>query len=236
MKNKVKIGIMQPYFYPYFGYWQLINAVDTFVILDDVNFIMRGWINRNNILLNNKAYLFSLPLDKPSQNKLINETKLNLSIKDRENFLKTIQLAYKKAPFYNNFYPILESVILFEDEDIVKFIYNSLIKTSDYINIGTKFILSSTIKEKNDLKAEAKIIDICKSTQTSTYINPIGGVSLYNKDTFEQNGIKLKFIQSNKIEYKQFYNEFVPNLSMIDVMMFNSVEQIKIILERYELI
>lgn len=95
----MKTAIMQPYFFPYLGYFQMFNAVDKFVLLDDVNFIMRGYINRNSILLNGKAHKFSIPLEKPSQNKLINETKLNFSLKDKENFLKTIQLAYKKAPF-----------------------------------------------------------------------------------------------------------------------------------------
>lgn len=236
MNNDNKTGIMQPYFFPYIGYWQLMNAVDTFVVLDDVNFIMRGWINRNNILLNNKAYLFSIPLDKPSQNKLIKDTKLNFSIKDRENFLKTIQLAYKKAPFYDDFYPILENIIMFNDNTLVNFIYNSLVKASDYIGIKTKFVFSSKIEQNNESKAEAKIIDICKSTATSTYINAIGGISLYNKNNFEKNGIQLNFIQTKEIEYKQFNTEFVPNLSMLDVIMFNSVDQIKMMLERYELV
>lgn len=99
----MKLAIMQPYFFPYLGYWQLINAVDKFVLLDDVNFIMRGYINRNSILLNGKSYLFSLPLEKPSQNKLINDSKLNFQHNDREKLLKTIQLAYKKSPFFNCF-------------------------------------------------------------------------------------------------------------------------------------
>ena len=115
----MKLGIMQPYFFPYLGYWQLINAVDTFVLLDDVNFIMRGYINRNSILVNKKQNLFTIPLDKPSQNKLIKDTKLKFDAKTKNNFIKTIDLAYKKAPEYNKFYPVLEEIINNQTEDLI---------------------------------------------------------------------------------------------------------------------
>ena len=118
----MKLAIMQPYFFPYLGYFQMFNAVDKFVLLDDVNFIMRGYINRNSILVNQKAHLFSIPLEKPSQNKLINETKLNFQEKDKENFLKTITLAYKKAPYYNDFYPVLEDIINNPEIDLTLFL------------------------------------------------------------------------------------------------------------------
>ena len=234
----IKTAIMQPYIFPYLGYYQLINAVDTFVIFDDVHFIMRSWINRNNTLIDNKIHLFSISLDKPSQNKLICETKLNFPIKEREKLLKTFQLAYKKAPYFNAFYTILEDIILFEDDDLTKFLCNSLFKTCDYVGINTKFLLSSKINKDNSLKAEDRIIEICKQLKTELYINPIGGKSLYNKENFEKEKIELKFIntKSENIFYKQFNDKFIANLSFLDVIMFNSKEDIMKLLNEYTLI
>ncbi len=231
----MKTAIMQPYFLPYIGYFQLINAVDTFVILDDVNFIMRGWINRNNILLNNKPYLFSIPLEKPSQNKLISETKLAFDEKNRKNLLKTIEMAYKKAPMFNEIYPLVEDIINFDESDLTGFILNSFMKISNYLEIKTNFLLSSQIEKDNLLKAEEKIIEICKKSGTKTYINLPGGRSLYNKGNFEKVEIELKFLQPHQenIIYKQFGQDFAPSLSFLDIMMFNDKDKINLLLKEY---
>lgn len=233
----MKTAIMQPYIFPYIGYYQLINAVDTFVILDDVNFIMRGWINRNNILLNGKAYLFSIPLDKPSQNKLICDTKLNFSQKDREKFLKTLEMAYKKAPYFKDFYPILKEIVLYEENDLTSFLHNSFSKTCAYIGIETKIIRSSEIEKDNSLKAEDRIIEICKKLNTDIYINLPGGKSLYHQENFEKENMELMFINTlfDKINYKQYNFDFVTNLSFLDIIMFNSKVEIKKLLEEYTL-
>lgn len=232
----MKLAIMQPYFFPYLGYFQMFNAVDKFVLLDDVNFIKRGYINRNSILLSGKVHQFSIPLEKPSQNKLINETKLSFHQKDKENFLKTIQVAYKKAPFFNDFYPILEAIVLNEENDLTKFLKFSFEQVKKYLNLNTEILLSSEIEKDNSLKAQDRIIEINKKLGSTIYINAIGGQELYNKDTFKDIGIELKFIKMQNIVYKQFTNEFVPNLSMIDVLMFNSKDDIKELLNEYELI
>lgn len=227
---------MQPYFFPYLGYWQLINAVDEFVLLDDVNFIMRGYINRNNILLNKDKYLFSIPLNKPSQNKLIKDTDLNFSKDLKDKFIKTIQMAYKKAPYYGKFFPVLESIIYFETLDLTSYIENSIRKTLTYLNIEKTIKRSSLIKKNNELKAQYRIIEINKKLHSNIYINAIGGQELYDKSEFLSNNIDLKFIKMNNIEYKQFNGEFIPNLSFIDVLMFNSPDEINKMLNLYELV
>lgn len=231
-----KVAIMQPYFFPYLGYYQMLSAVDKFVLLDDVNFIMRGYINRNSILLNGQAHKFSIPLEKPSQNKLINETKLNFLTKDKENFLKTITMAYKKAPFFNDFYPVLENIVNNDENDLTKYLKYSFEKIKDYLQIDTEILLSSEIEKDNSLRAQDRIIEINKQLASTQYINAIGGQELYNKADFTKNNIQLNFIKMSNIEYKQFNNEFVPNLSMIDVLMFNSKEKIKELLKQYELV
>ena len=216
-----KIAIMQPYFFPYIGYWQLINAVDIFVLYDDVNYIKKGWINRNNILLN--------------KNKHINECIISDDDKIINNIIKTINLAYRKAPYYNLVFPTLEKIIKTKGS-ISDLVLKSVLWIKEYLNIDTEIILSSSIGKNNELKGQDKIIEIVKKLNGNHYINAIGGQELYDKEIFNNNEIKLNFIKMKEIKYKQFNNEFVPNLSFIDVLMFNSPEEIKRMLNDYELI
>jgi len=218
---------MQPYFLPYIGYWQLINAVDIYVIYDDVNYIKRGWINRNNILVNDEPYLFTLSLSKASQNKLINEIEIE---GDQTKLIKTFQSVYKKAPFFNDVSGILEQIFDYRDMNLARFVGNSILIIADYLGLKTAFMYSSEINKDNSLKGQDKIIEICKILKTTDYYNAIGGTMLYNQSDFEASGIQLHFMKSQSIAYKQFNNLFVPYLSILDIMMFNSAEQIKTIL------
>lgn len=232
-----KVAIMQPYLFPYIGYWQLINAADIFVIFDDVSYIKKGWINRNNILINGKPHLFTIPVEKISQNKLINQTKLHFEVKEKEKFLKTITMAYSRSPYFKQVYPLIKSITLYNEEDLTLYIKNSIEKISEYLDLKkVKFILSSTVSNPQGLKAQDRIIAINKSLQADLYINPIGGIKLYQPELFQKSNIKLRFLKTLEFEYEQFGKNFVPNLSIIDVMMFNSHNEIKNILEKYELI
>ena len=232
----MKIGIMQPYFLPYIGYWQLLNAVDKYIIYDDVNYINRGWINRNRILLNSKDKMITLSLKEVSQNKLIKEIELLNNEKEREKLLKTISQSYKKAPFYDEVYPLIEEILNFKEINLGKFLENSIKKIIEYLEINATILISSEIEKDNMLKGKNKILDICKNLGASEYYNAIGGQELYSYEEFNKEGIKLKFLKSGNIEYRQFKNEFIPNLSIIDVMMFNSKEKIKEFLNNYTLI
>lgn len=233
-----KIAIMQPYFFPYLGYWQLMNAVDEYVIYDDVNYINKGWINRNNILLNDNTFLLTLSLVKASQNKLIKEIDILDDGKNKQHFFSIIEHAYKKAPFFHQVYPILKKIILNPEKNLVKYIAFSFSEICNYLKITTNFLVSSDIPKNNLLKGDDKILDICKTLNAKIYINPIGGMDIYHQYKFDNNNIKLYFIKTNfeHTKYKQFKNEFIPSLSIIDVMMFNSPEQIKQMLNEYELI
>ncbi|TXI65430.1 MAG: hypothetical protein E6Q46_06215 [Flavobacterium sp.] len=231
----MKVSIMQPYLFPYIGYFQLIANSDVFVIYDDVNFIKKGWINRNTILVNNTPYLFSIPLQNVSQNKLINEIFISDLEKWKTDLLKTISLSYKKAPFYQDVYPLIEKIISFDELNLAFFIQNSLQNLCEYLNLNTKLIMSSEIVKNNELRGESKIIDICVQLGATQYINAIGGIELYTQENFQVKNIDLKFIKSENIIYKQFKNEFKPWLSIIDVLMFNSPEEVNLILKRFDL-
>ncbi len=227
------LAIMQPYLFPYIGYFQLLNAVDKFVIYDDVAFINRGWINRNSILNNGKAQLFTVPLKEASQNKLIHEISIDTDQKWRDKLLKTIQQTYKKAPHFAAVFPLVEAIFLQQESNISTYIYQSITTICEYISISTPLVESSQIYNNQHLKAQERILDICLQEKANHYINPIGGRELYSKELFAEHGIQLNFIRSEKVEYVQFNNEFVPWLSIIDIMMFNSKEEIQKLLKTY---
>lgn len=227
---------MQPYFFPYIGYFQLIANSDVFVIYDDVNFIKKGWINRNNILVNNSSYLFTMPLKSVSQNKLINEIFISDIDKWKIDILKTISNSYKKAPFFDDVFPIIEKIISFDELNLALYIQNSIQNLCAYLKINTKIIMSSEIDKNNELRGESKIIDICLQLKANQYVNAIGGIELYKKENFSEKNIDLKFIKTENIIYKQFKDDFTPWLSIIDVIMFNSVDETRKLLNKFELI
>jgi len=234
----MKIGIMQPYFFPYLGYFQLVNHVDKFVFYDDVNFIKKGWINRNKILINNDQCFFTIPLKGLSQNKKINEIKIDFNCKDRLKFMKSIEFSYKRAPYFKEVFELIKICVLSFDEDYISNLaINSIALVSDYLNINTKFIVSSKVHSKSvNLKGANRLVDICKKEKSRDYINPIGGQALYSKDEFNSQDINLKFLKSRMDCYKQFKSRsFVNNLSIIDVLMFNSKEDVLNLLNQYEL-
>ena len=234
----MRVGIMQPYLFPYIGYFQLIKSVDEFVVCDDVQYIKRGWINRNRILMNGEPKLFVFSLKKGHQSLNINERYFSSKFKEeRDKFLKTIECVYKKAPYYHKVLPILYDILSCDtDIDISKHIYNSLKIICKLLNINTKFRISSEMTKDNELKCQDKVIDIVKRLNGDVYINSIGGKMLYSKEEFKNNNIDLFFIKRKDIVYKQYNNDFVPDLSIIDVMMFNSKEAVEEMLNMYELI
>lgn len=227
------LGIMQPYFFPYIGYWQLIHAVDTFVIYDDVNFIKKGYINKNYILVEGQSKAFTLELLKASSNKQINEIYIG---NNQVKLLKTIKQYYSKAPYFKDVYPLIEDMFNYEEKNLAKFL-GFLIKTiSKYLNITTDIIYSSSIDKDNTLKGQTKIFHIAKKLNATSYINAIGGQDLYSNEDFKEENIKLNFLETKAEIYNQYKNEFVANLSIVDIMMFNSVDVIKEMLNKYELI
>jgi hypothetical protein len=233
------LGIMQPYVFPYIGYFQLIKAVDKFVVYDDVAFINKGWINRNNILVNGKASMFTIPLIGASQNRQIREIEIDNLVAWSKKFLKTVEQSYKKAPFYKEGFQLVEQVFNLPIKNIAELGVNSLNETCKYLNIETEIVESSTIYNNQDLKAQGRILDICLQEKANHYINPIGGMAIYNKQLFADNKILLNFIKAKPIQYKQFNKEdesFVPWLSIIDLLMFCTVEEINEHLIKFELV
>lgn len=229
---------MQPYFFPYLGYFQLIKYVDLFVIHDDVQWIKSGWINRNRILQNGKAEYLTLPVEKASsrlsinQRKLISEYHLNIN-----KILRKLDHCYHKAPNYAYGISLLKKSLFYKNLNICDFIVHTLKQCCSYLNINTPIILSSEIKKDNSLKAEERVLDINRILDSKTYVNLAGGQNLYNKKKFRDEGFNLEFIKMNKIRYNQNINNvFVPNLSIIDTIMFNTEKELLNMIHQFKII
>ena len=233
----MKVAIMQPYFFPYIGYFQLINAVDKFVIYDNIEYTKKGWINRNRILKEGVDLLISLPLKKDSDFLFVNQRYLADDwSKSKQKLINSIKESYRKAPHFEDTFNLVQEIFNYSNSNLFEFILHSVLQTCKFIGIETEIIVSSTLDYNNELKSEEKVIAICKSIEATQYINSIGGVELYNKNNFSGQGIELNFIKSKPIIYNQFKNEFVPWLSIIDVMMFNSREAVAGFLNQKELL
>lgn len=230
----MKLAIMQPYFFPYIGYFQLINAVDKFILYDDVNFIKNGWINRNRIIINNEVKYLTIPLKNASSFKKINEIDCFIPVKELSN---KIMMSYKKAPYFDNVWPLIKEILNSNLDKISPLAILSIKKISEYLDLNSTFEISSEYyAETKELQKENRLIYICKMNATKIYINPSGGVDLYKKDDFKKENIDLFFLKTNFIEYKHFSNDFISGLSILDILMFNSKDEIKSMLENYELI
>lgn len=226
----MRLAIMQPYIFPYLGYFQLIHAVDKFVFYDDVNFIKGGWINRNKILVNGEERIFTIPLDKASSNKKINEIPVHPVLFDRwkKKFMRSLDQTYGKAPFFDLVRPLVSNVIESGEEMISGLARKSVIAVSDYIGIDTVYIKSSQVYQNSDLRAQERVIDICNKEKASEYINAIGGYELYHSNEFQTHSIDLKFIEPSLQSYQQGgVNYFIKGLSIIDVLMFLPVIEIR---------
>ncbi len=231
-----KIAIMQPYFFPYIGYFQLINAVDEFVVYDNIEFSKNGWVHRNRILQNGKDIFITLPLRKDSDFLFIDQRFLaDVWPEQRTKMLNRIAAAYRKAPYFSHVLPLFEKCIFFSDLNLFRFLLHSLEETKKFLEIPTPIIVSSTLPINHHLRSQEKVIALCRCQGATEYINPIGGLDLYEKSKFLDFEISLKFLAADEINYPQFGVSFLPFLSIIDVMMFNSVKQVREFLFCYTL-
>lgn len=228
---------MQPYFFPYIGYFQLLNFVDRYVIYDNIEFTRKGWINRNRILVNGKDELITLPLRKDSDFLHVRDRVLSDTWQvERKRMLNRITEAYRKAPFFHEVFPLVERCINHGDTNLFRFLYHSVLETAAFIGITTPIVISSETAIDHTLKSQDKVLSLCKALGATAYINPIGGVELYDKEVFRQHRIELYFLQASTVTYKQFSENFCSNLSIIDVLMFNSRSELLKLLNEYKLI
>ena len=225
---------MQPYIFPYVGYFSLINSSDKILFYDDVNFIKRGWIHRQRILINGKDHLFTIPLNKPSQNKKINQIEISKS-GDREKIIKSIEVAYKKAPYFKEVFPMIKKVILGNYTYIDEMAISSLIEVCKYLNLEIKYNRTSLADPNSQGQEKCeRLASISKNLGFSNYVNVINDI--YDKETFKSKNVNLFFNDHRIKPYNQFGKSFVSHLSIIDVLMFNSIRDTKKLILSYHII
>lgn len=217
---------MQPYLLPYIGYFQLIRAVDRFVVYDNIKYTKKGWINRNRILRNGAPVTVSVPLKHDSDLLDVRERHLAHDF-DRGKLLNQIRGAYQAAPHFAEVFALLQGILAFEGQNLFAFLHHSLVQTCRYLDLQTPIVVSSSLPIDHAQRSTERIIAICRDLEATTYVNPIGGTELYAAADFAKWGIELKFLKTQEIEYRQFGAPFVPWLSILDVMMFNPVPVIQ---------
>lgn len=217
---------MQPYLFPYIGYFQLIHAVDLFVYCDNMQYTKKGWINRNRYLALDKEETFTLPLQDAPQKSHIMERKISPDFQAKTLITK-FERNYKRSSHFLENFEIIKNILSLEETSLLKFTVNSLLQICRYLGIQTKFQSTSEIPIDHSKTKEDKVIAMCAALETKKYINSSGGRALYSKDNFQKHGISLGFLIPHEFKYEQFTNQFIPWLSIVDVLMFNSVERIK---------
>ena len=244
----MRVAIMQPYFFPYLGYFQLINAVDLFLLYDDVQYMKGGWINRNRILQNGAPAWFSMPVRHAHFKLPISARTYCDPIKYGSALLSTLHTAYRKAPHFRCGINLAESILECGDDSVVGYNHAALLKICAYIGIRTKIELTSITKTDPILSAEDRVLELCKRTHATQYINAAGGRNLYSQQLFSAHNVDLRFIEMDQnIEYCQSMkisidndsdqiSNFIPNLSIIDLLMFNSQSDLLKLSQKYAIV
>ena len=246
----------QSYYFPFLGYFQLINAVDRFTLYDNLDFSENRWVHHNRIKLRNgNIFTLSVPLINRTSSTLISD----LTIFDaegnrnwRRKTCKTIYDNYLRAPMFRRVFPLLEALINYPVQSVSALNTNSLVEICRYLNIDTTIQSGPDIYADIELrlsdskymeseypdiaKKDARIIEICRHEGADTLYNSMGGVGLYKKEIFLNYGIRVRFLKRKEITYRQPGDGFIPDLSIIDVLMYNDVPTISGMLEDYDLI
>jgi hypothetical protein len=222
----MKLAVMQPYFLPYIGYFQLIASVDRFVVYDNIKYTKRGWINRNRLLVDARDVTFSIPLKNASDSLDVRDREIAVEFR-RDKLINQFSAAYRRAPHFAAVMPLVEETVRFEDPNLFSFLHHSIVTMCRHLDIQTDIVVSSHVDMDHGLRGQERVLALCAALGATTYVNSIGGLELYSKAEFARENVELRFLRSLPVEYQQFGAPFVPWLSIIDVLMFNSIETVR---------
>lgn len=228
------ISANQPYFMPYFPYWQLIYAADFFVIGDNYAFIKHGWVNRNRIFCNGNKIYFRLNLERYSHGKLISD--MRIVQMDAEKMLKTLYFNYHRMPHFQEGMALMERILNYPERNLAQFLKHSIEEMCSYLGIKTRMTTTSLIEGNDAFKGKERIFDFCHRMGARRYINPIGGTKLYDAKEFDKQGISLAFLHSNVASHHPEDITFANGLSIVDAVMRHSQEQLHTLLDDYTLV
>lgn len=234
--GRKRVGIMQPYFLPYIGYFNLMNVVDELILYDNIEFSKGGWINRNRILCGGHAEFMTIPLKKASDYLDIRERQLSEEYpRYKRKLLNKLHNSYYKAPYYKEVLGLVNEIFSFEEKNLFEFIFFSISKMRDFLGIQAGLRISSEFPIEQEATAEMRVIETALEAGANIYINLPGGVHLYQTSSFVNRGLELQFIVPRINMYKQFEYDFVSSLSILDVLMFNDRDKIRHMLNEYDL-
>lgn len=234
----MKLAIMQPYLFPYIGYYSLIKNTDYFIFFDTPQYIRKGWINRNRIIGGNKEPVyFGVPVEKCERETAIKDVKIADDKQWKDKILGQLTVYKKRAPYYNDVISLVKDVVSDESGSISELAIKSIVKSCEFMNLDLK---SSVYSEMNlkDIKVKEPdewALEITKELKYDTYVNPPGGKTFFDGDKYKEAGIKLEFLSQDLVAYNQRIHTFLPGLSMIDILMFCKPEEVMEMMESYKL-
>ncbi|TCD21427.1 hypothetical protein E0D86_12515 [Pseudomonas sp. IC_126] len=230
-------AMMQPYLFPYLGYFQLIAHSDAFVLGDDLQYVKASWINRNRVLVNGQPKLITFPLRKGGQFDPINQRWLCEAFpQEAQKLLKTLEFAYARAPYHDEVIALIREILTHPERNLARFIEHSIRCICAYLQITTPIHIGSEMGLPARMDKQERVIGLTKKLDAERYINPIGGMALYCPALFRAYGLSLRFLRMDDLSYPQFGQPFVPALSIIDVLMFNSQSDVQGLLKRFSLV
>lgn len=231
------VAMMQPYLFPYLGYFQLIAISDVFVLGDDLQYVKGSWMNRNRVLVNGQPKLITFPLKKGHQAESVNQRWLCDDFeREADALLRMLERCYAKAPQREQVLPLLRDILHYPERNLALFTENSIRRLCAYLDIETPIHCGSSLGLPARMEMQDRVIQICHRMDGELYLNPIGGLELYCPARFRADGLLLRFLRMDDITYAQFKHPFVPSLSIIDVLMFNSRDEIKELLQRFRVV
>lgn len=236
----MKLAIMQPYFFPYIGYFSLIEYADKFVFFDTPQYISRGWINRNRILtLNGEPTYITVPVEKAPQETPIREIMIDNSKDWRGRIYGQLSAYKRRAPRYSITEAIVHDVLDgFKGNGLSELSIRTVKMMSDILGLKCEYGIFSGMKENivEVKKPDEWALEISKALEADVYVNPPGGMSFFDRDKYRNAGIEIKFLQSNLRPYRQRIGQWVPALSVIDVLMFCDEREVTDMLKDYALL
>lgn len=215
----IKGAVMQPYLFPYLGYFQLIRAAEVFVVYDDAQYMKGGWINRNRILMHGKPQWLTLPLYQASPNRRIDQIEAPMA--RRDGLLRTLRQCYGKAPHFHEVFPLLETILLHEERNLAGLVDHALRRLSEHLGLNPRWHLASALGVPAGLRGQDRVLALCAAAGIGHYVNLPGGRGLYDPAAFVGQGMRLSFLRPALAPYRQFGGDFVPGLSIVDALMFN---------------
>jgi hypothetical protein len=230
------LGVMQPYFFPYLGYFQLIASVDAFIVYDQIEYTKKGWINRNQFLLNGHPELFTIALKDGPDSAFVCDREVSATFR-KDKLLNRIREAYRKAPHFESGYTLFERCVLNPEPNLFKYIHYSINEVCTHLGLKTQIIVSSSVERAPSmLKGKERVLSLCKMMGAGVYINSPGGRLLYDKADFLSHGVQLRFLQPELRAYRQWGEEFVAGLSVLDALMFAPAGEVaRLVTDSYSL-